>query len=77
MVSKEHWFNTAQNLQGLGLEISSKLSMKKSMNKSVYVYYEKKKKTFILGTGKEFEILGLFSWVLFSDRLCLVKLVFS
>lgn len=42
MVSKERWFNTAQNLQGLGLEISSKLSMKKSMNKSVYVYYERK-----------------------------------
>lgn len=39
--------------------------------------YIMKEKTFILGTGKEFEILGLFSWVLFSDRLCLVKLVFS
>ena len=75
MVSKERWFNTAQNLQGLGLEKSSKLSMKKAMFKSIYVYYEKKKN--ILGTGKEFDILGLFSWILFSDRLCLVKLVFS
>lgn len=39
--------------------------------------YIMKEKTFILGTGKEFEILGWFSWVLFSDILCLVKLVFS
>lgn len=39
------------------------------------MYIMKKKN--ILGTGKEFDILGLLSWILFSDRLCLVKLVFS